>query len=237
MRRLIRADLKRIMAKPGLYIVLLFLLLNMILFGGADTVDEKMAFYKMLFNKIGLTMICIPVYLAVYADELKSGIMISIVGMGLARKKIVHGKLWDCFFLILFAYLLLFWGAYYNNSISKLAITPRQNLTLFVFCMLCVIRAVGVMALASLVLFLTMSASGGMLVLIITGTAASALLTSLQDYTSLPFFDFSFVGLLDTALVQFQNRQLMIALLPALIYLMAVVMINVVIFERKEMNL
>ena len=225
------------MTKPGLYIVLLFLLLNMLLFGGGDTADDKMSFYKVLFNNVGLTMICIPIYLAVYADELKSGIMISIVGMGLARKKIVKGKLIDCFILIFLSYLLLFLAAYYNNSISDLAITSRQNLTLFIFSMLCVVRAVGVMALSSLVLFLTMSASGGMLVLIITGVAASIMLSSLQDYTSIPFFDYSFVGLLDAALVQFQNRQLMIALLPALIYLIVVVMINVRIFDRKEMNL
>ncbi len=237
MRRLIRADLKRIVVKPSMYVVVVIMALFVLLKEGNDTVTQQMEFYKLFYNTAGLTFVCIPIFLSVYADEIKSGIMISVIGMGLPRKKIVEAKLWDSFWLLMGSYLVLFLVAVLKNSIVGYAISPKQNVFLLLFCMFCVIRGIGIIALSSLVLFFTMSATGGMLILIMAGISAAGLLKALQDSLEIPVYDFSYVGLLDTSFADFQNGTFGGTLILALLYLLVVVVINIKTFERKEMDL
>lgn len=237
MRRLIEADLRRIIAKPNVYIVVILMIIWIFFRDASDTAADEMEFYKVFFNEICLTFILVPIFLAVYADEIKSGIMISVIGMGMPRKKIVKAKLQDALYLLIGTYILLFIAAVIKNSIIDLAITPRQNFFLFVFCMFCVIRGIGILALSSLVLFLTMSSAAGMLVLVITGVGASGILHVIQDYTKFPIYDLSFMGLLDSAFADFQAGALGLTLIPALLYLLAVIVINIKTFEKREMNL
>ncbi|MCR5404225.1 MAG: hypothetical protein K6E91_10480 [Butyrivibrio sp.] len=237
MRRLIGADLKRILAKPGIYIVMVLMIIWIFLRDAGDTASEEMEYYKLFLNEICLTFVLVPIYLAVYADELKSGIMISVIGMGMPRKKIVKAKLQDALYLLLGTYIILFIAALIKNSMTDLAITPRQNMFLFVFCIFCVIRGIGIIALSSLILFLTMSSAAGMLVLVIAGAGAAGALTAIQNYTKFPIYDISFMGLLDGAYADFQAGKIGLALIPALFYLFIVIVINIKIFEKKEMNL
>ena len=148
-----------------------------------------MEFYRTFFNTIGLTFVLIPVYLSVYTDELNSGIMISVIGMGMPRRRVVRSKLTDAFFLLLGTYLILFIAAFIKNCTSNLAITPKQNAFLLLFCMFCVIRGIGIIALSSLVLFLTMSSASGMLVLVLAGATAAGLLKTAQDKLNFPIYD------------------------------------------------
>ena len=237
MNRLMKADLKRILAKPGVYVVVALMVIFVLLRRPEDTSSDQFGFYKMLFGNIGLIFASIPIFLSVYSDEIKSGIMISVIGMGMDRKKIVSSKLKDSAVLYSGTYLMLFFAAVIKNSISDLAFTPRQTVFLFVFCIFCVLRGIGIMALASLVLFLTMSSSGGMLVLILAAAAGAGLLNALQDYTNLPVYDFCYMGLLDKAFADFQNGSFGITLIPAMLYLAVVVAINIGTFSRKEMDL
>lgn len=237
MKRLIRADLKRIVAKPSLYVVVFLMVLIVLTRKVDDTAAMQIEFYKLFFNVIGLTLVMIPIYLSVYTDEIKSGIMISVIGMGLARKKIVKAKLLDSFYLLCGTYLILFIAAFIKNTISDVAITPRQNFFLLVFCMFCVIRGIGIIALSSLVLFLTMSPSGGMLVLVVAGVCASGALKAIQNLSKLPVYDMSYIGLLDSAFADLQVGTLGISFFIAMLYLAAVVIVNIKTFEKKEMDL
>ena len=153
MNRLVRADLKRIVAKPTLYLVVIIMVIIVMALDPSDTAAQQMEFYRTFFNTIGLTFVLIPVYLSVYTDELNSGIMISVIGMGMPRRRVVRSKLTDAFFLLLGTYLILFIAAFIKNCTSNLAITPKQNAFLLLFCMFCVIRGIGIIALSSLVLF------------------------------------------------------------------------------------
>ena len=237
MNRLIKADLKRIVVKPTVYIVGLIMVILVLTRTASDTSSDQVNFYKAFFNNVGLIFISIPIFLSVYSDEIKSGIMVSIIGMGMDRKKVVLSKLEDALVLYGVTYLLLYITALIKNAMSGLPITPRQNAFLFLFCVFCVIRGIGIMALASLVLFLTFSASGGMLILIVAGAAGAGLLSYIQDNTSIPLYDISYIGLLDKAFVDFQNGSFGVTLLPALAYLAAIIALNIITFDRKEMDL
>lgn len=111
MNRLVRADLKRIVAKPTLYLVVIIMVIIVMALDPSDTAAQQMEFYRTFFNTIGLTFVLIPVYLSVYTDELNSGIMISVIGMGMPRRRVVRSKLTDAFFLLLGTYLILFIAA------------------------------------------------------------------------------------------------------------------------------
>ncbi|MBR1634753.1 MAG: hypothetical protein IJ682_06805 [Lachnospiraceae bacterium] len=71
MNRLIREDLKRITAKPGLYGFVILLVLAIMFCKPDETAALQLEYYKLLLNDIGLTLICIPIYLSVYSDESK----------------------------------------------------------------------------------------------------------------------------------------------------------------------
>ena len=90
MNRLVRADLKRIVAKPTLYLVVIIMVIIVMALDPSDTAAQQMEFYRTFFNTIGLTFVLIPVYLSVYTDELNSGIMISVIGMGMPRRRVVR---------------------------------------------------------------------------------------------------------------------------------------------------
>ena len=237
MNRLMRADLKRILAKPTMYVVVLLLAAFVLFKGASSTSAGQMELYKTLFGNIGLIFLSIPIFLSVYSDEIKSGIMISMIGMGMERRKIVLSKLKDALVLYCGTYLILYAAALTKNITSGLPISPKQNAFLLLFCVFCIIRGVGIMALSSLVLFLTMSAAGGMLVLVLAGAVGSGLLKAIQDKLKLPVYDMSFLGLLDSSFADFQAGSFGFTIIPALVYLAIVIAINVLIFDRREMDL
>ena len=237
MNRLMKADLKRIIAKPSMYVIVLILVLFILFKGAASTAAGQMELYKSLFGNIGLIFLSIPIFLSVYSDEIKSGIMISMIGMGMERKNIVFSKLKDSLVLYCGTYLILYVAALIKNTVSGLPISPKQNAFLLLFCVYSVIRGLGIMALASLVLFLTMSAAGGMLVLVLAGAVGSGLLKAVQDRFKVPIYDMSYMGLLDSSFADFQAGNIGYTIIPALFYLAVVVVINIVIFDRREMDL
>ena len=237
MNRLMRADLKRIIAKPSMYVVVLILALFILLKDAADTSAAQMELYKTLFGNIGLIFISIPIFLSVYSDEIKSGIMISMIGMGMERKNIVFSKLKDSFFLYCGTYFILYASAVTKDTLANLPVSPKQNAFLLLYCVYCIIRGLGIMALASLFLFLTMSAAGGMLVLVLAGAVGSGLLKAVQDKFKVPIYDMSYMGLLDSSFADFQAGNIGYTIIPALFYLAVVVAINIAIFDRREMDL
>ena len=155
-----------------MYVIVLILVLFILFKGAASTAAGQMELYKTLFGNIGLIFLSIPIFLSVYSDEIKSGIMISMIGMGMERKNIVFSKLKDSLVLYCGTYLILYVAALIKNAVSDLPISPKQNAFLLLFCLFCVIRGLGIMALASLVLFLmsAFSSAGAVLRIVISGT-------------------------------------------------------------------
>ena len=69
MNRLIKADLKRIIAKPGIYVIVTLMVLFVLIRKPADTAADQLEFYKVFFNDIGLIFISIPIFLSVYSED------------------------------------------------------------------------------------------------------------------------------------------------------------------------
>ena len=147
-------------------------------------------------------------------------------------------KLCDVAIIMLGCFIVAFVLIVVRNSFTDLAITPSQNLMLFVYCIFCVIRSVGYFALASLVVFLSWSSASGLFVLIVYSLILNIVLKGIQSKFTVPVYDISFDGLMDEAYAHIQVGQPGICLIAAvLIYICLVVYLTNKFFKRKELAL
>lgn len=238
MRLLIRADLRRVLRKPGFYVLIVLTLVLFAFRKPEGIAAEYFDSTKMTLENIGLPLLCIPIFLAVYGDEFKSGTLQCVIGRGLSRSKVVIAKLLDAAILLAAAMAAMFLVVFLRTSFSSLAVTARQNLHFLYFCIICVLRGVGYMALSSLVMFLTWSAAAGTVTLVVCSMLSGFFLKAVQDWSHLPLYDLSYEGLLNASCTAIQAGSFGWQLIPALvIYLGGVVWLNIVIFNRKELEL
>ena len=238
MRNLIRGDLRRILRKPGFYILIVLELFLILSGKKAGTAAEQIENAKMYMNVVGLLAISIPVFLGVYADEMKSSTMISVIGRGLSRKKLILAKLIDAAILILAYYGIAFLAAFLKNTSANLAVTPKQNAFLLLYCLFCALKGIGFFALASFVVFASWSSAGGMLVLVICIMFSNLFLNAAQERTKLPVYNISFEGLLDSSYAAFSAGNPGWQILPAiLLYVCGIVFLTFLVFNRREIDL
>ncbi|MBQ7557819.1 MAG: hypothetical protein IJT00_07130 [Lachnospiraceae bacterium] len=237
MRNLIRADLRRITGKPGLYLLPALALIATVASKTADSASNQMDMMRQMVGTVFLLGSLIPVFISVYGDELKSGVLINIIGRGMARRKIIFAKLLDSAILLLLLYSAAFLAVIVRNLFTDLAITPKQYLHLYIFCIYCVIRGVGYLALSSLAVFLAWNASGGMFILIVADLFSKMFLMVAQDKLKFPVYDMSFEGLLESSYAGIRAGETGWQLIPALLIFLAVVAVNVITFDRKEIDL
>ena len=239
MRQLIHADIKRILLTVGFYIPMLLLGIWILVYtDGVKTPSDLIGMLRRSLGAPGMTFLCIPIFLKVYGDDLKSGAFLTVIGRGLSRNRLVWAKLLDCAILLAGSYLVEFLVCLYAVHAANMIFSPRQRMLLLLYCLYEVIRGVGFFALASLVLFLTMSAAGGLLTLLVGGLVSGLCLKALQGEIVFPIYDLSFEGLLDSSFAMFEAGETGWQLVPALcIYLLGVILLNMTIFGRKELEL
>ena len=238
MRRMIRADIRRILKKVMFYGIALIAYIIMFTIKKEDTALDQMETIQMAMELIGSGLFPIAVFIFVYGDELKAGVIHSIIGRGLSRSKVVAAKYIDCLILLL-AYLIpLLLIAFLKNSMSGLPISPKQSLDLFWDFVFMYVRAAGYMAFGSMGLFLTVSVAGGMVTLIVFMMVIADCLKTVQGHLPVHVYDLYFEGLVDKAQANFMIGKAPWQLVPAIgIYIIAVLFLTGKLFERKELDL
>lgn len=238
MRNLIRADLRRVFLKPTFYILVFLVVLDIIISKNAESAVDQMDNLRNIMRMAGLFIITIASYLALYGDEFKSGVMINVIGSGMSRKKIVVAKLIDASLIMLIFYVLLYLVALAKNMTAGIAVTPKQNLFLLLYCFFCLIKGIGFLTLASFVAFATWSTPGGMIILIFATALSNLFFKGLQSHFAIPIYDLSFEGLLDTSYASFAAGGLGWQLIPAMvIYIGGLVVLTIILFNRREVDL
>ena len=238
MRNVIRADLGRIFRKPSFYIIVVLTLVFLATRKQADTAADQIDNMKYYLNSLILFCVSIPIFLGVYSDDFKSGSMINLIGKGLSRKKVVIAKLLDVTMVLTAFYSVAYIVAVIKNEAAGVAVTPKQNLALLGYVLFCVLRGVGFFALASFVVFATWSTSGGMAVLLITVSISRIALLIVQRKFTLPIYDYSFDGLLESAYAKFAVGSFGWHIIPALVlYVGGAVFLTMLLFDRREIDL
>ncbi len=243
MRRLIRGDIRRILSKLGFYILpVLFYLLMYI-----DPTDSSGKKYEFDVTYMSITMIyksafafivAIPVFIGVYADELKAGAMQTCIGRGLSRVKVLLSKFIDSVILTVAFYILSYCIEMLMMRYHLIFPTPQQNLSIIVVFGAACLKCIGALAFASIFLYITWNSSVGVIVLIISLACAEPLLRFIQRSTKLPVLDFSYMGIVDQAFANFAaGSNWFLPTVLALAYLVVFIWISIAVFNRKELEL
>lgn len=238
MRNIVRADLGRIFRKPSFYVFVVLTLIYLATREPADTAADQIEYLKNYLDFTMLFAISIPVFLGVYSDDFKNGSIINGIGKGLSRKKVVFAKLIDVAAVLTIFYSAAFVVALIKNMTAGIAVTPKQNLALLLYCLFCVLRGVGFFSFASLVLFLTWNPSGGMATLLILLACARLGLGIVQNKFNIPVYDWSFDGLMEKAYARFVIGDFGWHIIPALlIYIGGAVFLTALVFKKREIDL
>ena len=235
---MIRADIRRILKKVMFYIICVVAYIIMFTIEKEDTAIDQISTIKMAMELIGSALFPIAVFIFVYGDEFKAGVIHSIIGRGMSRAKIVTAKYIDCLILQLICIIPLLLIAYLKNAISGLPISPQQNIDLFWSFVFMYLQSAGCLAFGTMALFLTMSVAGGMVTLITFIMVVADGLKMIQDYIPLRVYDFYYDGLVDKAKADLMVGSAPWQLIPAIaIYIVGVLILTGVLFDRKELDL
>ena len=240
MRRLIRADLRRILAKPGFYIcpVILFALFLYGLFREPVDYDSYYASLDIQLFYLYPFFVLLPVFTCVYGDELRSGTMIPAIGRGLSRTKVILAKFLDTLILSLGFYLFFLLTDQITFDRFSVVLTKVQVLRVFSAYAAAWLKNLGYCAFAAVFVYLTWNPSVGLVVGLISISFSKMILDWLQTHTHLPFYDVTLMGQADQARRQFDAGNLWAHHLAFVLLWYAVFLIvSALIFNRKELEL
>lgn len=240
MRTLIRADLRRILAKPGFYIcpLILFALFVYGLFKSPVEYDSYYDSLDIQLNYLYPFLVLLPVFTCVYGDELKSGTMITAIGRGLSRKKVIIAKFIDTLVLSLAFCLFFLLMDQITFDRFSVVLTKVQVLRIFSAFAAAWLQILGYCAFAAIFVYLTWNSSVGLVAGLISIAFSKMILNWLQSHTHLPFYDFTLMGQADQARRQFDAgntwaHHVLFVLLWYAVYLA----ISALFFDRKELEL
>ena len=239
MRRMIFADLGRILKKIGFYIPLAVNFVLIMVRWIGDSAAEQLETAQTSAGFLGIILPCAAIFSAVYGDELKCGSIQAVIGRGLQRSKVVFGKLLDSAILLLLSNLLFYLAELFKILIApQLGVSLRQMAFLLLFYVFIFLRSVGYIAFGALFLFLSDSIASGMVILLICSSFGKLFFQWAQNKTRLPLYDLSYDGLLERSCNVFQNGGFGWQLFPALIvFVFGSTLLTILIFERKELSL
>ncbi len=240
MRRLIRADLRRILAKPGFYICPVILLALFVYGLFADTVDYD-SYYASLDIQLSYIypfLVLLPVFTCVYGDELRSGTMIPAIGRGLSRTKIILAKFLDTLILSLGFYLFFLLMDQITFDRFSVVLTKVQILRVFSAFASAWLKILGYCAFSAIFVYLTWNSSVGLVVGLISISFSKMILDWLQSHTHLPVYDITLMGQADQARRQFDAGNTWVHhLLFVLLWYAVFLAVSALIFKRKELEL
>ncbi|MBQ9606822.1 MAG: hypothetical protein IJV16_06565 [Lachnospiraceae bacterium] len=241
MKDLIKADMARILRTKLIYVCLVFILFRLM-----DQIFQQMnkegfgakAYIEGVHNALGgqiygALYLVIPVFIAVYSNEIPAKAMQCMLGHGLKRDELIMAKLIDAA-LLLAGYFVIISALLLILNDDSVAMSDMQNRNMAIYILFTYIRFYGYIVFSAMVMFLTNSAAAG----IVTCVAFTAILkltfTVLNVFTDFTIYDYTFDGQLDLSYGLIEAGRFGWQIIPALIYLIAGVVITIVFFRRKE---
>ncbi len=242
MRRLIRGDIFRILRKIGFYILpIIYYILFIIMDVTAKnvTIEDYVMVMDLTCSYISAFAFGIPVFLGVYADELKSGAMQISIGRGISRKKIVLCKYINCVFLGLFLYIIDYiMRLVLVKYIYMINLTPLQNMRMILILLSSYLKMIGAIGFCTIFVFITWNASIGMVVMLISLSVIEPMLKMIQSSSKLPAFNYSYMGQVEQTCNNLAvNSGWCFSMLIVFAYIALFNLIGIIIFGRKELEL
>ncbi len=240
MRNLFRADMRRILKMPVIYvgftlslIVIMVKLADKVYSQGDNASAYISGFTNALNSSFMALFITVPIFYAVFSKELSSKSMQCILGRGLSRDKLIITKLLDAALPLVFIYIIIsiLSGLFAGSSAG---ISDRQMSNLIAFVWMRGLRYFGYIIFSAMVMYLSGSTAAGMVVSVAFAVFFRALFLTMEEFFGATFYDYTFDGLLDWAYSSIETGAFPWQFIPAFAYLLAAVVITIIFFRRKE---
>ena len=242
MRDLLRADLKRIFRVGLIYVGLLLALIYIsytVLEGVVNdgSIGLINGVQKSLSGAPIALFIVFPTFYAVFAHELSSKSMQTVLGRGITRDKLIIAKLLDAAILLLCLYLAIIVAALIViNTESAIVLSPQQQVNLIIYIILRWLRHFGYIVFSAMIMYISGSTVLGIIACIAFTVAFKLVFNIVEFFSSLSLYDYTFDGLLDWAYTGIEVGAAPWQLLPAVCYLFAALAITTYFFRRKEFD-
>lgn len=242
MRNLLRADLKRISRVGLIYVGLLLALIYIsytVLEGVVNdgSIGLINGVQKSLSGAPIALFIVFPTFYAVFAHELSSKSMQTVLGHGITRDKLIIAKLLDAAILLLCLYLVIIVAALIVINIeSAIVLSPQQQVNLIIYIILRWLRHFGYIVFSAMIMYISGSTVLGIIACIAFTVVFKLVFNIVEFFSSLSLYDYTFDGLLDWAYTGIEVGAAPWQLLPAVCYLFAALAITTYFFRRKEFD-
>ena len=248
MRRLIRADIRRVLKKRSVIVLfclsLLFLCLHV--FGAYMMYDETpYVAVSRLMNRLRLPelVIGLMILFGIYRDDFRSMTWSCVIGRGLTRSKLVLAKLLDTVILTALLYGIITLVLSLGLKALGCSFTPRLSRAFYMSILIAVYKTVEYIALSTMILYITgnIPVTTISLVLLYIAVPFSALLFSLNPQVrALHIERLHYAGLADNAFsdLLFGSAGMAIGkmILGLVVYLGLVLFVTIRIFDKKELE-
>ena len=242
MRNLLRADLKRISRVGLIYVGLLLALIYIsytVLEGVVNdgSIGLINGVQKSLSGAPIALFIVFPTFYAVFAHELSSKSMQTVLGHGITRDKLIIAKLLDAAILLLCLYLVIIVAALIViKTESAIVLSPQQQVNLIIYIILRWLRHFGYIVFSAMIMYISGSTVLGIIACIAFTVVFKLVFNIVEFFSSLSLYDYTFDGLLDWAYTGIEVGAAPWQLLPAVCYLFAALAITTYFFRRKEFD-
>ena len=249
MRRLIRADLRRILKKRSVVLLFLFTLFYLIfhVLGGFAAYGEvPFVAVGRLMSRLRLPelLLGLAILFGVYSDDFRSMTYTAVIGRGLSREKLVLAKLLDTLILTVFFYgIIALVLSFLLQTLAGCTLTPTLHSAFWASIGMSVYRTVGYVALASMFLFITGSIPLATITLVLLNIAVpfSAMLFGMNPQVrALHIERIHYAGLAGNAFSDFlfgnTAAGVLKLLLGLVLYLGIVLFVTIRLFNRRELS-
>lgn len=248
MRRLLEADLKRVLVKilPWILLLAWFISQTISIATSLDQSPDKS--FGVLSKLAGLhsfamTIIGFAALLGIYADEFKSMVMIGVIGRGLSRDKFVFGKFLDLCVMTLLMEVITIIYIFVLKAVFGATFAPIENRFLIVTFIIGFFETIAYVTIAAFFYFLSENAAVGLFayltfqIIIPVSLELILQLTNLSKYHAERYY---VAGMMSVASSNFIMGDFAggigYVLLTILIYILGAMGITMLIFRRKELE-
>ena len=242
MRNLLRADLKRIFRVGLIYVGLLLALIYIsytVLEGVVNdgSIGLIRGMQKSLSGAPIALFIVFPTFYAVFAHELSSKSMQTVLGHGITRDKLIIAKLLDSAIVLLCVYLIIIVATLVViKGESAIILSSQQQTNLVIFIILRWLRHFGYIVFSAMIMYISGSTVLGIVACVAFTVVFRLVFNMIEFFSSLSLYDYTFDGLLDWAYTGIEMEAFPWQLLPAACYLLAALAITTYFFRRKEFD-
>ena len=236
MINLIRADLRRVLRRPTLYIFAGLMLLFAILGGLSSDAMEMMNIEKNDTAYLVAIMASVPILITLYGDDFRSGSMITVIGRGVSRTKLLVAKLITSSILLFGFYVLAFIEFYvFHTFLLNAYYSPKQTALTVLMIFLGWVRNVALFAFASILMYALWNVAAG--IVTILGLIAFLRILLMAVNKEGTFYYLTTDGMIDKGYSAVMAGNCPYQFIIVAVYVTAFIVIGSLFFKRKELDL